>query len=167
MLMICLTLGGCAGITDSTSADSPSSDTADATSMGVAADTVDYDDAISQNQRKKLQSPANQVYYFPFDNSKVQAADTASIDAQANYLIKHSKARIRLEGHTDERGSREYNIALGWRRAKAVSRLMEQLGVEPKQLILISYGEEKPAALGANPAALQRNRRVKLVYEVR
>lgn len=126
-----------------------------------------YSDNGHQSTAAKLRAPANQVYYFTFDNSKVQQEDIASIDAQANYLIKHNKARIRLEGHTDERGSREYNIALGWRRAKAVARLMEQLGVPSKQLVIISYGEEKPAVQGEDEAAYQRNRRVRLVYEVR
>lgn len=117
-----------------------------------------------RDARAQLQV-ANKVYYFGLNKSTIKPAYMASIDAQANYLLSHPHARIRIEGNTDERGSREYNISLGWRRSKAVARLMRQLGVPRKQLVLVSYGEEKPIALGSNEAAWRLNRRANLVYE--
>lgn len=111
-----------------------------------------------------LAAPQDQVFYFAFDDTHVDKLAMAALDAQTNYLIKHRRAQVRLEGHADERGSREYNVALGWRRARAVAQKMTQLGVSPKQLVLVSYGQEKPAALGHDESAWQKNRRVRLVY---
>jgi len=107
----------------------------------------------------------NHTYYFEFDKSVVQTADLASIKDQANYLIAHPQAKVQLQGNTDARGSREYNIALGWRRAQAVQQLLAQYGVSPKQMNMVSYGEERPVALGNTEAAYKLNRRVDLVYQ--
>jgi len=85
--------------------------------------------------------------------------------AQANYISTHASAHIRLEGNTDSRGSREYNVALGWRRAVAVSKLLEQYGVLSKQMTVISYGEEKPVAFGHTAKDYALNRRVDLIYK--
>lgn len=108
--------------------------------------------------------PTAQVYYFPYDNSTVNNSYFNNIAAQAGYLKAHSGARIRLEGHTDERGSREYNIALGERRANAVKALLNARGVSNDQIDVISYGEEKPVALGHDESAYRLNRRVNLIY---
>jgi peptidoglycan-associated lipoprotein len=112
-----------------------------------------------------LVAPANQTYYFDFDQSGVHQSDMKAISIQANYLASHPKAVIRLEGNTDNRGSREYNIGLGWRRDQAVARIFEQQGVSPKQIHMVSYGKEKPAAAGDNESAWMLNRRVNLIYE--
>jgi len=79
--------------------------------------------------------------------------------------MNHANGRIRLEGYTDQRGSREYNVALGWRRAKSVEKRMQRLGVQPEQLVVMSYGKERPVASGSSENAWQKNRRVHLVYE--
>lgn len=115
----------------------------------------------------KLRAPYNQVYYFDFDKYDVHQEDIASIRIQSDYLIAHPNARIRIEGNTDERGSREYNITLGWRRAKAVAAIIKQEGVSPKQIVTLSYGKEKPVAFGHDEDSYRLNRRVNLVYEVK
>lgn len=114
-----------------------------------------------------LVAPSNQTYYFEFDSDVVAQEDMKAISIQANYLATHPSARIRLEGNTDNRGSREYNIGLGWRRDQAVARIFEQQGVNAKQIVMVSYGKERPAAMGNNEAAWQLNRRVSLVYEAK
>ncbi len=105
--------------------------------------------------------------YFEFDSSDVPESGHIIIEAHARYLSNHSGALITLEGHADERGSREYNIALGERRADAVRKLMTLLGASDPQIRTISYGEERPAADGHDDSAWSLNRRVEIVYRVR
>ena len=112
-----------------------------------------------------LVAPANQTYYFAFDSSTVRSSDFRAINIQANYLATHANAKVRLEGNTDNRGSREYNVGLGWRRDQAIARMLEQQGVAPKQIDMVSYGKERPAVMGNNEQAWRLNRRVHLVYE--
>ena len=112
-----------------------------------------------------LTAPASQTYYFDFDQSNIHDSDMKAISIQANYLVSHPSAVIRLEGNTDNRGSREYNIGLGWRRDQAVARIFEQQGVSSKQIHMVSYGKEKPAAAGNDEHAWMLNRRVNLIYE--
>ncbi|OGT40562.1 MAG: hypothetical protein A3F12_07490 [Gammaproteobacteria bacterium RIFCSPHIGHO2_12_FULL_38_14] len=111
-----------------------------------------------------LTAPSNQVYYFGFNESDVHQSDMKALLIQANYLANHTGSKVRLEGNTDNRGSREYNIGLGWRRDQAVARILEQQGVRPGQIQMISYGKEKPAAQGNNEHAWALNRRVVFVY---
>lgn len=110
-------------------------------------------------------TPANQTYYFDFDSTAVRVVDLQAIHIQANYLAIHPKAKVRLEGNTDNRGSREYNIGLGWRRDQAIARIFEQEGVAPSQLDMVSYGKEHPAVPSNNEYAWRLNRRVNLIYE--
>ncbi|HYF98334.1 MAG TPA: peptidoglycan-associated lipoprotein Pal [Coxiellaceae bacterium] len=112
-----------------------------------------------------LDAPRDQTYYFQYDSNMVEDHDIGPIKAQANYLVEHPSAKVRLEGNTDERGSREYNVALGLRRAQAVEQLMEAQGVAPDQIAVVSYGKERPVALGHDESAWELNRRVRLVYE--
>ena len=86
------------------------------------------------------------------------------MQAHAKYLKSNPEARVIIEGHTDERGTPEYNIALGERRARSVARYMQNLGVDVNQLSIVSYGEEKPAVDGHNEAAWSQNRRAVLNY---
>lgn len=111
-------------------------------------------------------APHNQVYLFLYDNSVVADKYVASLQAQASYLVKHPKARVMLAGHTDERGSREYNVALGERRAQAVADILKLSGVSQRQLRVVSYGKERPISRAHDSQAYQLNRRVELVYEV-
>lgn len=103
---------------------------------------------------------ADSVVYFDFDSSEIRPEFAGVISAQARRLTGNPSLRMRLEGHTDERGSREYNIALGERRAQAVRRALMLQGVADAQLITVSYGEERPAVEGADEGAYAKNRRV-------
>lgn len=107
---------------------------------------------------------AQRVIYFDFDRSEVKPEFMAVVQAHAQYLSGNPNARVTLEGHTDERGSREYNIALGNRRAQAVRRMLMFHGVADRQVETVSFGEEKPAARGQNEEAWARNRRVEILY---
>ena len=108
---------------------------------------------------------SKQTIYFMLDSSQIQPDFEPVIAAHARYLSSHPGQRMALEGHADERGSREYNIALGEQRAKSVASLMKAQGVSDSQLDLVSYGEEKPAAFGSDESAWELNRRVELVYK--
>jgi peptidoglycan-associated lipoprotein len=109
-------------------------------------------------------SLATRIVYFDFDSSEIKGAGTDVVAAHAKYLASHQSIRVRLEGHTDERGSREYNIGLGERRAQAVRRALLLQGATDAQLSTVSYGEERPAVSGHDEAAWAKNRRVEIVY---
>ncbi len=103
--------------------------------------------------------------YFVYDSSDVQPDFIPVINAHAQYLVAHPNQKLTLEGHADERGSPEYNIALGDQRAKAVAGMMKAQGVSDGQLTLVSYGEEKPAVFGSDESSYERNRRVEMSYQ--
>jgi len=103
--------------------------------------------------------------YFMLDSSQVQDDFVPVIAAHAQYLVNHPGQRVVMEGHGDERGSREYNIALGEQRAKSVVSMMKVQGVSDGQVQVVSYGEEKPAAEGHDEAAWELNRRAEIVYQ--
>lgn len=107
---------------------------------------------------------AKRVIYFDFDSSEIKSEGTEVVAAHAKYLASHSSARVRLEGNTDDRGSREYNIGLGERRAQAVRRALMLQGATEPQLSTVSYGAERPAAVGNDESAWAKNRRVEIVY---
>jgi peptidoglycan-associated lipoprotein len=107
---------------------------------------------------------AKRTIYFDFDNSEIKGEATDIVAAHAKYLAAHSTARVRLEGNTDERGSREYNIGLGERRSQAVRRALLLQGASDAQLSTVSYGEERPASAGHDDTAWAKNRRVEIVY---
>lgn len=107
---------------------------------------------------------AKRVIYFAFDSSEVTPESRELIAIHARYLAQNPEISVVLEGHADERGSREYNLALGERRAKAVERLMTLQGVGARQLQVISFGEERPVAFGHDESAWRLNRRVELLY---
>jgi len=107
---------------------------------------------------------ANRIVYFDFDSAEIKGAGIDTVAAHAKFLAANSATRVRLEGHTDERGSREYNIGLGERRAQSVRRALLLQGVSDAQVSTVSYGEERPAAPGHDEAAWAKNRRVEIVY---
>jgi len=106
---------------------------------------------------------ATRVIYFDFDSSAITDAAMPMLKAHAEYLSSKG-ASITLEGHADERGTREYNIALGERRADAVRRVLMANGVNANQIKVVSYGEERPALLGHDESAWSKNRRAELMY---
>ena len=107
---------------------------------------------------------ATRVVYFDFDSAVIQGAGVDVVAAHAKYLAANPQARVRLEGNTDERGSREYNIGLGERRAQSVRRALMLQGALDGQISTVSYGEERPAAPGHDEEAWAKNRRVEIVY---
>lgn len=107
---------------------------------------------------------ADRIVYFDYDSSEIRAESRPVIEANARALTGNRRSVTQLEGHTDERGSREYNIALGERRANSVRQYMTALGVSPQQIRVVSYGEERPAAAGQDEQSYALNRRVEIVY---
>lgn len=104
------------------------------------------------------------VYYFDYDSNVVRDGDKPAIAANANYLLANPNKKVMVEGHTDPRGSREYNVGLGERRSRAIASGFTAKGVNPSQLVLVSYGAEKLAAPGRTEADYQQDRRAALVY---
>jgi peptidoglycan-associated lipoprotein len=104
------------------------------------------------------------VIYFDYDSFEVKAESAALLEANARYLNANRNVRVALEGHTDERGGREYNLALGQKRAEAVRRALSLLGVQDSQMEAVSFGEEKPAMTGFDESAWSKNRRVEITY---
>ena len=129
---------------------------------GVADAGAVVDDTASSGPSGELLS--KRIIYFDFDRADIRADSQSVVAAHAQYLSRNPSQKVRLEGHADERGSREYNIGLGERRAQAVRRALLLLGVAESQLATVSYGEERPAAAGSDEQAYGLNRRVEIVY---
>lgn len=131
----------------------------DTTEKFPAGDSLDVSSLNDPN------SPLSQrVLYFDLDSSQIKDEDRDIITVHAEFLAAHSEITVVLEGHADERGSREYNIALGEKRAKAVKQIMTLQGVAETQIQVISFGEERPVALGHDASAWNLNRRVEILY---
>lgn len=107
---------------------------------------------------------AGTVVYFDYDRAEIKPEFVPVVAAHARYLNGDPGRKVRLEGHSDERGSREYNIGLGERRAQAVRRALMLQGVTEAQITTVSYGEERPAVSGSDESAYSKNRRVELIY---
>jgi len=108
---------------------------------------------------------AKRILYFDLDSALVKDEFSEVVEAHAGFLAENPDARLTLEGHADERGTREYNLGLGERRAQAVSQFLQLIGATSNQITNVSYGEERPIDLGHDDIAYQANRRVELVYE--
>lgn len=104
------------------------------------------------------------LVYFDYDSYVIKPEFQSLIEAHARFLKANQTRHVSLEGHTDERGGREYNLALGQRRAEAVRRALSLLGVGDNQMEAVSFGKEKPAVPGSDEAAWAKNRRVEIVY---
>jgi len=139
-------------------------------SQTAGADTSDaYSRAVASGAGEGVAGPnsgqlKNRVIYFDFDSSEIRSEFTGLVTAHARYLASNASIRVRIEGNTDERGSREYNIGLGERRAQAVRRALMLQGVTESQITTVSYGEERPAVTGHTEEAWSRNRRAEIVY---
>jgi len=108
---------------------------------------------------------AKRSVYFPFDVSAVQEEDKPVVLAHAKYLSEHADRKVRVEGNADERGSNEYNLALGQRRAESVKKMLVLGGAKVSQIDTVSYGEEKPRCTDHNEACWKQNRRSDIKYE--
>ena len=148
-----------------TSGAATTSDTGAAGTSGLGAeDSGAAGGPLTPQQQALADLQQKSIVYFDFDSSEIRAEYVPVVAAHAAYLVKFPTGRVRLEGHTDEKGSREYNIGLGERRAQTVRRALMLQGVAEAQITTVSYGEERPAVEGSDDAALAQNRRVELVH---
>ena len=166
LLIACLGVAGCKTKPPKTEPTPPASEVgANSQASGAgganAAGQNGADDEAPGPQAGLL---AKRVVYFDFDSSEIKGEGTDIVGAHAKYLANSPTARVRLEGHTDDRGSREYNIGLGERRAQSVRRALLLQGATEAQLSTVSYGAERPAVAGHDEAAWAKNRRVEIVY---
>ena len=165
ILMIAAALGLAACSNKAKRAEAPPTDTtAGAQSAGAGAASAAGGEEGAAAPGPLAGILAKRIIYFDFDSSEIKGEGPAVVAAHARYLASNPTVRVRLEGHTDERGSREYNIGLGERRAQAVRRALLLQGGTETQLSTVSYGAERPAAAGSNEAAWSQNRRVEIVY---
>jgi peptidoglycan-associated lipoprotein len=175
-----LTLAACSSVslepqagTGSSAADQGSAAVADGGTVGAVSQPDSAPETVSQTTGgatgtgASLQAAAmaaGRLVYFDYDSYVIKPEFQKLIEAQARYLASDSKLRVVLEGHTDERGGREYNLALGQRRAEAVRRALSLLGVSEAQMEAVSFGEEKPVAEGSSELAWSQNRRTEISY---
>ena len=171
VLSLCMPLalllaGGCAtqskndeATSSQSSASSPSS-TSSPTQTGAASSRA-MRGVVTRDAAGK---PTNRSVYYDFDQSSLSAADRKLVEAHAQYLRQHPDMKVRIEGNADERGSKEYNLALGQRRAETVTKAMEILGINEQRVEAVSYGEEKPKATGHDENAWAENRRSDILY---
>ncbi len=118
-----------------------------------------------QIQLNKQELKSSNIIYFPLDKYDIPSQFFYILNIHANFLYNNPSYCIRIEGHADERGTSEYNIALGERRARSVKLYLQSKGVLSEQMLIVSYGKEKPAVLGHNEEAYSKNRRVILIYK--
>ncbi len=145
------------------SADGAPMSDADAAAQGLGSMT--HFAGQEPGESYTTQAPHNQLYLFSYDDSNLNPKYLPSANAQAEYLKSHSGARVLIAGHTDERGSREYNVALGEHRANTVADILRMAGVSRQQIRVVSYGKERPANLGHDESSHAQNRRVEFTYE--
>lgn len=131
---------------------------------GTVANALGQAGQLSEQELKEQALRETQTIYFAFDNSTIASEYEKVLAAHAAYLSQNPSVKVIVEGHADERGTPEYNIALGERRAKAVAKYLQALGVQADQISIVSYGEEKPLLLGQTAEAYAKNRRAVLVY---
>ncbi|WP_411339378.1 peptidoglycan-associated lipoprotein Pal [Sphingopyxis sp. J-6] len=117
------------------------------------------DRVIPGSQQDFVANVSSDRIFFGFDQFNVDAEDMAILQSQAAWLARNPGVRVTLEGHADERGTRDYNIALGERRANSAKNYLATLGIDPGRVDVISYGKERPAAAGSDEAAYAKNRR--------
>ena len=149
-------------------------------SGSAVGNTSELKSAANSNEAKSSVAPVNtvssdnlaagpsgvgKVVYFDYDSFVVKAEFQNAIEAHAQFLKANPKAKVSLEGHTDERGGREYNLALGQKRSDAVRQSLSLLGVSAAQVESVSFGEEKPAAQGGDESAFSKNRRAEFFYK--
>lgn len=136
-----------------------------AAAEGAEATSAEMASEFSIEALSDPESPlSNRVFYFEYDSSDVKDEDKEIVAKHAQFISLHPEISVVVEGHADERGTREYNLALAERRAQAVERLLTLQGAVAYQLQVISFGEERPVALGHDEDAWQLNRRVELLY---
>lgn len=149
------------------SASAPASTSASAVqprASGAAATTVAPVEISASSAGAAGPAGATKIIFFDYDSFTIKPEFQGAIEAHARFMAANKTRRLAIEGHTDERGGREYNLALGQKRAEAVRRALGLLGVTDAQVEAVSFGEEKPSSAGTDEAALARNRRAELSY---
>lgn len=160
-------LAACSSNKPKTTGDAGQSSTSssDTGTSGYEGRGVEGGQQLSADEQARQEAEkAGTVIYFDYDRSDIKPEYVAVVAAHAKYLNGNPSRKARLEGHSDERGSREYNIGLGERRAQAVRRALLLQGVAEAQLATVSYGEERPAVTGGDESAYGKNRRVEIAY---
>lgn len=128
------------------------------------ADKAENPDADAQGEEEQAEEQLSlETVYFAYDSSELSSEARSRLEENARWMKKHDGKKVTIEGHTDERGTPEYNLALGESRARRVKQYLVQLGVDGDRLSILSYGEEKPAAFGATPSDYAKNRRAEFV----
>lgn len=165
-LVIAVSISACKTTEPATdSTDTTATKPATDVTTSAAPDPRDYTDARNFDNSESLLS--KRVIYFDFDKSEVKSEYRAIVAAHATYVSAHNSARVTLEGHADERGTREYNLGLGERRGNSVSGLLSAGGAMGGQLDTVSYGEERPVCRVSDENCWWQNRRVEIVYTAR
>ena len=131
---------------------------------GADGSSVSGSALSAEQQAMEAAKASGVIVYFDYDRAEIKPEFVPVVAAHAKFLNGNAQRKVRLEGHSDERGSREYNIGLGERRAQAVRRALMLQGVTENQITTVSYGEERPAVQGSDESAYGKNRRVELVY---
>jgi peptidoglycan-associated lipoprotein len=158
---LALALGGCSSMQKTDGTEAPVTDATGAGTGGAGARGGRWSGGALDDPSSPL---ANRVLYFEYDSAELRPDSRDTVRAHGGYLAGNRGTNVTVEGHADERGSREYNLALGERRAQAVKRYLEAEGVSGGQVSIISYGEERPADPGHDESAWAQNRRAVLVY---
>lgn len=162
-LVIALSLAACKSTPEPVDTPEPETETQKpVVETSGAPDPRDYTDARNFDNPESLLS--KRVIYFDFDKSTIRPEFRGIVSAHAAYLAANGSARMTLEGHADERGTREYNLGLGERRGNSVSGLMSAQGGRGSQLNVVSYGEERPTCRVSDEDCWSMNRRVEIVY---
>jgi peptidoglycan-associated lipoprotein len=170
-LKICIPLAlalaaGCATQSKNEAADSSGaqSSTASASQPSANSSGTMQRGVRGRIARDAAGKPTTRSVYYDFDQATITAQDSKVIEANADYLRQHPELKVRVEGNADERGSKEYNLALGQRRAESVAKRMGLLGIKEDRVEAVSYGEEKPKVAGHDEKAWSENRRSDIQY---
>ncbi|AMG29612.1 peptidoglycan-associated lipoprotein Pal [Grimontia hollisae] len=156
------TLAACSSSDSST--DSTGTETNTGSQTTVVTPVDGGQGGLTEQEIRNNELRQSQTVYFSFDDYSVLPQFEDMLDAHAEFLRANADIKVVVEGHADERGTPEYNIALGERRANAVAKYLQALGVPSSQISIVSYGEEKPLVLGQGEDAYSKNRRAVLVY---
>jgi peptidoglycan-associated lipoprotein len=168
--LVALALAGCstnpttAPVEDKSATATPGATTPGTTTSGMNSSGVSGNTAAMNPLKDPNNILSKRSVFFEYDSFVVADQYKPIIEAHAKYLAANRAAKVTLQGHADERGSREYNIALGQKRADAVKRMMTLLGVQETIVESVSFGKERPRNLGHDEAAWAENRRVDIVY---
>ncbi|MDP2715363.1 peptidoglycan-associated lipoprotein Pal [Rheinheimera sp.] len=159
-----LTMAACSSTSSTGQSDADTSQTTQPVET-VQVETVEQVVSPAEQMRQKLDALRQEnTIYFDFDKATVRPEFVETLQAHGAFLTANPSVRVTVEGHSDERGTPEYNIALGERRAQAVVQYLQNLGVSAGQISTVSYGEEKPVDMSRSEAGFAKNRRAVLVY---